>query len=101
MSGKYKIPFNKNGNMVDYPIRWNENCEWKDNYIWDDILEYSSYGRGRSSISFKFKSKMNGKEYYMFVSDFDNIICELNKGMIKGNFTFVKKGKNYGIKKVD
>lgn len=97
--GQYKIPFDKNGNLVCYAgYSWVEKLV--DNYIFEDELEYVCYGRGRSSVTFEFISLKDGRKYEMFISDFDSIVNEMKNGKIKGKFTFVKKGQNFGFKKI-
>lgn len=94
----YQIPF-RNGNLQSYPYNPDE---WRDNYVFEDTLIYKGYGRGRSSVTFYFDDS-NGNTYEMFISDFDDLFRKLGgfTGLtISGKWTFVKKGKNYGIKAV-
>lgn len=98
--GNYQIPFDKNGNQMSYGDEW-FSPTWKDNYEFKDRLEYYGYGRGRSSITMDFKSTTDGKRYSMFISDFDDIVCDLENGIIEGKFTFVKKGRNFGLKRIE
>ena len=35
--------------------------------------------------------------YQVFMSDIEDIVKEMVKGRIKGSFTWVKKGANYGL----
>lgn len=93
----YKIPFDKNGNQMDYEGYGLD--EMVDNFEFEDTLTFQSYGRGRSSVTFTFK-RVNGKTVSMFVSDFADIVGKMNHGHITGRFTFSKKGQNYGCKMV-
>jgi hypothetical protein len=97
VKGSYQIPFDKDGNQLDYI--WGMN-ELLDNFVFNDTLSFKKYGRGRSSITFEFIRESNGKTVSMFVSDFSAIVKELVDGKISGEFTFVKKGANFGCKKV-
>ena len=84
-------------------VRWysgDKYDEERDNFVWDDKLEYDGYGRGCSSCVIFFKSLNDRKEYTMFMTDFNDIVDLLNKGCIEGQFTFCKRGMNYGIKKI-
>ena len=97
-TGQYPIPFDGDGNLLSYPYGTEE---WRDNYVFEDTLTYVTYYRGRSSVTIGFKDS-NGCSYEMFISDFDELIT--SKGLfgksVRGKWTFVKKGQNYGIKAV-
>ena len=103
--GTYKIPFDQQGNQLDYPehsyLRGVMTpCKMEENYEFSDTLTFQDYGRGRSSVTFTMKRANTGKTVTMFVSDFANIINKMNHGHVTGRFTFVKKGQNYGCKMV-
>lgn len=96
--GNYQIPFDDDGNQLDY----NPNYSWNptnlvDNFIFEDELSYVSFGRGRSSITFSFV-RTNGKTVSVFASNLVEFIPHFVNGKIKGRFTFVKKGANFGCK---
>lgn len=93
--GAYKIPFDAEGNQLDYE-GWGT-VEWKDNHTFKDTLTYVGYGRGRSAVTFTF-SRTDGRKVTMFVSDMDDVIKHLVSGKITGEFTFSKRGQNYGCK---
>ena len=98
--GNYKIPFYK-GNMlgyVDYFMEKNDEVEWIDNYVFTTTMTIGDYGRGRSSISIYMRDE-NGKEYTMFISDFMEVVTikGIENGKFSGEFTFCKKGQNYGL----
>jgi len=104
MKKEIKLPVDSNGEILEYDNGYRQSGHI-DNFIKDDILQYSSYSRGRSSIKIKFKSKIDGKTHSMFISDFDDFIREsqnLNKPInmleLKVKMTYVKKGANYGCK---
>ena len=92
----YKIPFDKDGNQLSYDA-YNV-FSFVDNFEFEDTLQYVSYGKGRSSVTFKFKRKSNGKTVNMFLTDIDKIMNKLSHGEITGKFTFSKRGENYGCK---
>lgn len=77
---------------------WNEEFFWRKNYQFDDELEYAGYSKGRSSVRVKFVSTTTGERYSMTISNFDDIAKFLVAGKLKGRFTFVKQGANYGLK---
>ena len=98
----YQIPFDKYGlvSYVDeFTERLNKDFHWKDNYNFYDELQYFDYRKGRSSVQFYFRSLLNKQEYPMFISDFHKVLLnkQLKNNIITGNFTFHKKGCNYGI----
>lgn len=90
------IPFNKNGEMLRYDDDYYTK-ERKENYEFSAIMKFIGFGRGRSAAYAIFKNEENDKEYYMFLKDLSDIL--LNKEII-GNFTFVKRGCNFGIKRI-
>lgn len=94
----YQIPFDEQGDLVTYPNRC---AEWRDNYEFEDTLEYEGYSRGRSSVTIIFTGS-TGVKYEMFVSDFDEVIRTkgLDGKIVTAKWTFVKKGQNYGLKLV-
>lgn len=94
-----KVPFNKEGNMLGYQYDGNI-FEWKDNFEFKDELCFECFMRGQSSAKAVFCSNLNKNKYFVFLTDLDKIIkhgIEEN-GIIKGTFTFSKRGNNYGIK---
>jgi hypothetical protein len=99
---KLLIPFDKRtGEFMEYA--WSDRpdyYEWKENYEWEDILEYIGYSRGCSSVKLHMVSELNGKKYAMFISDFDDILKKHGFSVFgeKHTYTFCKKGANYGIK---
>ena len=97
--GNYQIPFDENGNQMDYPT-W---CgsEWKDNFEFEDTLTLNGFGRGRSSVTFSMV-RSDGTTVSVFVSDFYEMAVAgaFKAGKIKGRFTFCKKGQNYGCRMV-
>lgn len=94
----YKIPFNKaSGSLINYmpPIN-SSSVEWRDNYVFTDALEFVGYEKGRSAFNLIFQDT-KGSRYHMFLKESIRIIPLLVYGKIIGNWTFVKRGANYGI----
>ena len=73
---------------------------WKENYEFEDTLIITGMSRGRSAANFNLQSTINSKNYNLFMTDIVDLIqkATINKGTIKGRWTFVKRGSNYGIK---
>lgn len=92
----YQIPYDADGNQLDYNDRYRD-ITWRDNEVFNDMLEYVRYERGRSSIAFIMK-RTNGTYVSMFISDFSAALPHMVAGKLKGTFTFVKKGSSYGCK---
>jgi hypothetical protein len=75
---------------------------WKENYEFEDSLKLTSMSRGRSAANFNLRSETDGRNYNLFMTDTVDLIqnCEIKNGVIKGKWTFVKRGANYGIRPV-
>lgn len=95
--GNYEIPFDEKGNQLDYP-GWGS-INWRANHTFKDTLTYESYGRGRSAVTFTF-ARSDGRTVTMFVSDLDDVVRQMVGGKITGEFTFIKRGQNYGCRLV-
>lgn len=96
--GEYKIPFDEDGNQLDYDYSWGSGFDMRDNHVFQDTLVFKEYGRGRSSITFTMKRQSAGTTVSVFVSDFADMLPFMVNGQITGKFTFVKKGSNFGCK---
>ena len=98
MKQAYQVPFDpKTGELMSYPESW-RNPVWKDNFEWEDELEYETFGRGQSAVHIYMKSTRDGKHHVMFMTDFSDIVKELAAGKITGVFTHQKRGANYGVR---
>lgn len=77
-----------------------ETIVWKENFEFEDELYVLGMSRGRSAANFTLVSQTNGKSYNLFMTDMVDMLQNgvINKGKIKGKWTFVKRGQNYGIK---
>ena len=118
------IPFDRNGNLLDYSY-WGLNAEeekvckengkvehfWGDgtisevfvpNFEFEDTLIFKHFSRGRSSVKAHFESQFTGTKYEMFICDLEDVIkANYFVTKLSGRFTFVKRGQNYGIKLCD
>jgi hypothetical protein len=96
--GKAKIPF-RDGNLLSYP-NWygGKPIEWRDNYVFGAVLTYTGFYRGRSAAGSEWKDEY-GHSYPMFLKDLEHALRHgIDKGgVIKAEFTFQKRGGNYGI----
>jgi hypothetical protein len=68
------------------------------NFIFDDELKYTGFYRGQSSAGLEFKSTLTGKEYAVFLTDFTDYVNDMVFGVVKGKFTFCKRGTKYGLR---
>ena len=76
--------------------------DWRENWEFEDTLEMCGYSRGRAAAYFHLQSKTTGIQYCMFMTDLTDVIknCVIDKGIVTGIWTYVKRGMNYGIKLV-
>lgn len=71
---------------------------WKPNEEIELTLHYNGYGRGRSAVTFYWKDD-NNHQYPMFIKDVDELLRQdMGTSSVRGIFTYVKRGANYGIK---
>lgn len=103
------VPFTDTGNQMYYPERqyeevggkWTTHSPvWRLNEVFQDILIYKEYGRGRSAAYFEFERQSTRTLVYMFMTDMDANIPYMTKGVVGGKFTFCKRGQNYGCMRV-
>jgi hypothetical protein len=105
------IPFRtRDGSLLQYTgtlpnSSQDERCNngrwiWKENFIFNDDIQFLGFYRGCSSAGATFKSLNDGKEYNVFLKDLSDMILAdgFRSGIIHGQFTFVKRGQNYGLK---
>lgn len=71
----------------------------KPNYVFSDTLTYSHYEKGRSAVNFIF-NRSDNRMVSIFITDFEQMLKKLIDGKITGQFTFCKRGANYGCKLV-
>lgn len=103
----YQIPFDKDGNMQDYPSHWYEGeypnsvavgPDWRNNKVFYTTLKFTGFSRGRSSAKLDFLDLTNGKTVSFFMKEFSEAVPFMTRGYINGAFCFVKRGTNYGVK---
>ena len=88
----------QNGSYRRDTDRYMGRYEWRPNLPFRAVLSYDGYARGRSSAGFVFKDE-NGHRYWMFMTDIDAAIrAGVQPLEIRGEFEFVKRGQNYGVR---
>ena len=109
---KYQIPFDpKTGDQQHYPEPVFEHPPagevrairldpvWRDNEVFADTLTFDGFARGRSAAYGLFR-RADGTGCTVFLADLEAIVPHLAGGKISGQFTFCKRGMNYGTKLV-
>lgn len=92
-----QIPFNEKNQLLHY-ARHGSGVVWKDNFEFEDSMAFCGFTRGRSAAHANVKSEKTGQVYTMFLKDLGDAIPYLKDGKLHGQFTFAKRGTNYGIK---
>ena len=98
--GNYKIPLD---NRTGHPMTYSSNeayTEWVENWVFSDILKLKKLKRARSAAHLIFVSLQTDIEFTMFLKDFLDCNEQLNGGILRGQFTFQKRGMNYGIRMI-
>lgn len=93
----YQIPFNVNNELMSYANGNGYGVTWLPNYEFQDVLKFEEFERGRSAAHAVFKSLKDNKRYPMFLKDLSDAIERLVGGTLSGQFTFQKRGQNYGV----
>lgn len=99
--GNYPIPFDAEGNQLHYADTWGPGPVWRDNHVFEAVLRYGGYCRGRSAAYMLFVRVDTLASVVVFLGDFDPIAERMAKGEVAGRFTFCKRGQNYGCRLVD
>jgi hypothetical protein len=89
-----------NGEEVYRTFAYDKNKKeiWKPNEEVELTLHYEGFGRGKSSVTFYWADD-DGHGYPMFVKDVDELLRQnIGASSVRGVFTYVKRGANYGIK---
>lgn len=96
----YQIPFDSEGNQLHYPDTWGRYGvkEWRDNHEFEGTLRVVNMARGRSAAYFIAEVVETGKRVTLFMKDLFDAIPFIERGLIRGRFTFQKRGMNYGIR---
>lgn len=83
---------------------------FRPNSVFEDALVMTGYTRGCSAARLVFKSERTGCTCEMFLTDFEQAVLssrieykdEKQKGIrLVGRFTYVKRGQNYGVRKIN
>jgi len=98
MSWDRTAPFYEDG-LVHYAQRSDDHVEWRPVVEFKATLTYKTYRRGRSAAYFEFEDE-KGREYPMFLKEFDEVVHHLVKGSVSGTWIPTKRGQNFGIKLV-
>jgi hypothetical protein len=102
--GNYKIPFNKSGDQLHY-ADWFEiahhGCVLQDNHEFEATLALKTMHRGRSAAYFEFERMGEGKTVTVFMTDLMDMFPHIHAGLIRGRFTFCKRGANFGCRLVE
>lgn len=97
-----KIPFDQHDCPVPFIQRRVENYVWKDNEPFRATLKFERFERGRSAAhAIYVKADDPSWQVTMFLSDLGDVI-ERGEApfLLTGRWQFVKRGQNYGIKKL-
>lgn len=97
-----QIPFDVNGNQMHHRYDYGPFKEYKSNYNFFTTLTFLHFVRGQSAAYAVFTCT-GGTRCSMFLVDLETVIPHLKNGQITGEFTFCKRGQNFGVKliKVD
>lgn len=101
MKAPLTIWFDSKGNMCDAGsdcMKGNTDYKSEPNDVFSDSLEFEEMSTYYPRVWLK--STMSGRKYCMFLGDFENVLKNklFNDNLIKGNFTFTKKGQAQGVK---
>lgn len=97
-----EVPFDLNGNQLDYAWNGNPRVSWRTNYEFTTTMEIKDFLRGRSAAGWSLVDE-TGKTYYMFMSELLKVLQTktIEKGVVEGKWTFVKRGQNFSVKLVE
>ena len=85
-------------------------CVFRPNNVFEDTLVMTGYVRGTSAVRIVFVLETTGKTADMFLADFAQAVLssrvdytdKFQQGIrITGRFTYVKRGQEYGIRKIE
>lgn len=95
--GNFKVPFTPVGGRMLRRVTYKQVPDWRDNTEFYTTLRFATIIKERSSTYVVFYDD-EANPYYMFLTDFNQIVYDLKEGELTGCFTFVKKGDAYGVK---
>lgn len=100
------IPFDAKGNQEHYPEVWcGSKTVWKPNFRFHGRLIFLEFTRGRSAAYAQFARLESGQQrgrVTVFLKDLADMIQHpgWRGGIIEAEFTFCKRGQNYGLQLV-
>lgn len=102
----FRVAFTLKGHMCDrvydymHKMSTSSQYTWEDNGAFEDILEYNTYYSSTSGNSKIIFNSSSGRQFGMFMSDFDEVIRQKRfiDNKIKGTFCFCKKGNAQGVR---
>lgn len=110
MSGNFQsYPQNETEWLKDVPADapWNQRSirhepKWVPNSVFAATLRVVDFTRGRSAARLVLEDVNEGTRYEMFMSDVTDMLRHANivDGQIAGDWTFCKRGSNYGLRAV-
>lgn len=102
-----QIPFNQEGRPMTYTYgnvgyagyQRHTDIDWRVNAPFNAKMRVTDYFRGRSACRLVLEDA-DKNQYEMFMSDAVSMMGEADmlKGSISGEWAFVKKGANYGVR---
>ncbi len=98
------VPYTAMGDAIGYKGYDYDYPEFKQkNFIFEDVLSFTGFYRGRSSIKAHFESTTTNNKYEMFIVDLEKILLNTDQNLreIKGEFCFRKAGANFGVVLLD
>lgn len=99
---KGKIPFDQHGSPVPYCLHEDSRYVWKDNEVFRATLKFERFERGRSAAHAIYaKADDPSWQVTIFLSDLEDLILRGEAPfLLTGRWEFVKRGQNYGVKKL-
>jgi hypothetical protein len=102
---KYKVPFDPEGNLM-HDVDWycgfdKSNIDWRDPEPFHAWLSIEEMYRSGHSVYYTWIDGV-GRTYPMLVSDLLELLktTDIIDRSVNGNWTIVKRGRAYGIRKV-
>lgn len=100
-TGQYQVPFDKNGNVLHYTDS-HQGVSMRANHVFADELVISRImSNCRSGGYVKMRSIIDSRTYPMFLSVFNSLVEKMDRGVLRGSFTFKKRGQNFSLAYVE
>jgi len=90
----YLVPFDSMGNQLHYP---DYGCNMRPNFIFEGVIKITGMSRGYSAAYF-LATDIYGMRYSMFMKDLCEALPYIERGLLRGKFTFTKRGQNFGVR---